>query len=289
MTSVSVILAPYYLGHRDVGMGRGPTHLVNGGVAGALRDAGFEASVSTVEFAGPVQHEIGAGFKVNGLLAEQVRAAVGTHRFPIVLAGNCNSCLGTLAGLAADDLGIVWFDAHGDFNTPDTSASGFFDGMALNIAIGGSWAAPARALAGFQPVSADRVALAGVRALDPGEEQLVHRWGLQCVPFQEIRTKGVAGAMDPCLDALAARTSEVYVHVDLDVLDPTLVPANEYSPTGGLRPEELFQALAMVGERYRVRAGALASYNPDGDPDGKALAVAVDVVKLLATIGTNER
>ena len=83
--------------------------------------------------------EIGTAFELNRLLSKEVKAAVGDGMFPMVLSGNCNSCLGTIAGINSGQLGVVWFDAHGEFNTPETTQSGFLDGMPLAMATGRCW------------------------------------------------------------------------------------------------------------------------------------------------------
>ena len=96
--NISLISSPYYLGHRDVGMGAGPTCLLQGGAVQTMQAAGHDVSTRTLEFDGSVDHEVGATFAINALLAEQVRRATAAGAFPIVLAGNCCSCLGTVAG-----------------------------------------------------------------------------------------------------------------------------------------------------------------------------------------------
>jgi arginase family enzyme len=81
--------------------------------------------------------------------------------FPLVLAGNCNTAVGTLSGADPEGLGVVWFDAHGDFNTPETTTTGFIDGMGLAIAVGHCWKAMARGVSGFSPVLEENVVIGG--------------------------------------------------------------------------------------------------------------------------------
>ena len=284
MKPIGLIMVPYHLGHRGVGMGAGPARLLEAGADRGLKDAGHEGSLATVECADPPQHEVGAAFRLNTLLAEVVREVARRGEFPLVLAGNCNSCLGTLAGLDAEGVGITWFDAHGDFNTPETSESGFFDGMALNIATGGSWTAAARGIPGFTPVPQRTTALIGVRDLDPSEVELLNASAVAVAPNDATRVGDIKEWLSPHLDAIGKHAESVYVHVDLDVLDRDDVPANEYSPAGGLKPEELDQALATIGDRFTVLAAALTAYNPEVDGDGRAAGAALGVIERLAEI-----
>lgn len=282
---VELILVPYHLGHADAGMGAGPGRLLSHGAEAAAGVHGHRVSVSRVEASDPPTHEIGAAIAVNRCLARLVRQAVERDAFPLILAGNCNSCLGTLAGLGVTDIGVAWFDAHGDFNTPETSASGFFDGMALNAAVGGCWQTATRSIPGFEPAAENRVGLIGVRDLDAGERRLLDRSAVKVVEYDEICSRGVQPATAECVAAVEANTRAVYLHVDLDVLDGDMVPANEFSLPGGLTAAELDEALISIGERLDVRAAAVTAYDPSRDPEDRAAAAALRVVRRLAELG----
>jgi arginase len=283
--SISLIVVPYSLGHHNTGTGAGPSLLIEAGVDDLLVQEGFDVLVDTVEYVAPAPHEIAGVVEINNLLAEKVRKADEGGSLPIVLAGNCSHCIGTLAGLDPNGIGVIWFDAHGDFHTPDTSTSGFFDGMCLNMATGGSWIGLAGTIPGFDAVRQNNVILVGVRDLDPAEVDLLEASTVTVCNHEKIRERGIQDTLERDLAVLAARTKKVYVHVDLDVLDPELAPANEFSPPGGLTQAELHEALDLIAERFDVRAAALASYNPEVDAFGEALAAAKDVVKWLARMG----
>ncbi len=282
--SINLILVPYDLGHRDRGMGAGPNRLLDLGADQALTKSGHQLSIATVHLPDPPGHEVGACLKINSLLSDAVRAACQSGERPIVLAGNCNSCLGTIAGLDDHAIGVTWFDAHGDFNSPDTSASGFFDGMALNILTGGSWTAAARTIPGFTPVREQGTVLMGVRDLDLAEQKLLDESGVIVMPNDSVRPTEVDQWFSPAVESLGKSVEEVYVHVDLDVLDRDTVPANEHSPPGGLLIEELEAALEMIGARFVVRAAALTAYNPNWDADDRAGMAGVRVLETLGEI-----
>lgn len=282
--TIRLILVPYHLGHRSVGLGAGPVRMLDAGLTRVLNEALHTVAVTVVELPEPPQHEVGATFDLNRQLARAVSNAVANGEFPLILAGNCISCVGTLAGLG-EGVGIVWFDAHGDFNSPESSASGFLDGMALNVALGGSWRTAARRVPGFEPVAEPACALLGVRDLDPAEKELLDRSAVAVVRYGDLRGGGLERAVSRCRDTIANCVQDVYIHVDLDVLNRDLVPANQFSPPGGLTPDELNRALEIVRERLNVRAAALTAYNPERDVGGLALAAATDVIRQLAEIG----
>src|SRR5687767_2965165 len=134
---------------RDTRMAAGPAHLLRSGLLERLRRAGHTVELHTVDVgAGPLL-EVANAFTLARAIAGRVQHAVAQAQLPIVLAGNCNSALGTVAGLDATNTAILWFDAHGDLNTPETSTSGFLDGMSLATLTGRCWKPLADTIPGF--------------------------------------------------------------------------------------------------------------------------------------------
>ncbi len=159
--------------------------------------------------------------------ARIVGDSLDAGRRPLLVAGHCAVCMGTLPAVAVcrPDVAVVWLDAHADFNSPDTTLSGFLGGMCLAGACG-VWDAGLEAAA-FPP---DRVHMVGVRDLDPGEATLVSEHGV---------ARGLPAG------------GEVFVHLDLDVLDPTEHPADFPAP-GGMTYAELYGALEQLAARCDV-------------------------------------
>jgi arginase len=160
-----------------------------------LREGRHDVHVTAVVADVAGLHTTEAVALVDRALAAAVDGALADGARPVVLAGNCHSCLGTLAGLAAD-VGIVWLDAHGDFNTPETSPSGYFDGMALAVAAGLAHD-DLRARIGARAVPGEHILLAGVRDLDPGERDNLKRAGVQVVAGDAWRDVGAAALASP--------------------------------------------------------------------------------------------
>ena len=277
--AVRTIFAPYDSGHRGLRMGAGPDYLMEGGLPEMLRST-ERPSLSFAHVLPEVDPpaEVATAFELDRLIAEQVREAVAGGEFPLVLSGNCNTAVGTIAGLGASDLGVVWFDAHADFNTPETTTTGFTDGMGLAIIVGHCWKEMAGGVPGFSAVAERDVVLAGVRAIEPAEEERLAASDVSVVGADRIGLEA-PGNLEVALDGLKSR---VYVHLDLDVLDPEKAgKANEFAPAGGLSAEDLKTALGVVRERFAVAAAGIASYDPAFDPDGRVLAVALACARIL--------
>lgn len=278
-TPLQLLLVPYDSGHRGMRMGDGPDHLLRQGAATALRAGGHDVQAEYVETAHDFRAEVATHFELCGRVAPRVVAAVEAGRRPVVLSGNCGIALGTLAGLAAagmGDVGIVWLDAHGEFNTPETTTSGFLDGMGLAAITGRCWRALAATVPGHVPLADDRVLLAGVRTLDPAEGSAIAASRIGMVRGESIAEEGLALALVPALETLTRRVRRVYLHLDLDVLDPVVGRANGYeTPPGGLTRGELVEAVRHVTSRFDLVAAGLASYDPKYDADGAVFSTAV--------------
>jgi arginase len=272
---------PFHLGSRAVGMGNGPLELLGeDGVPDRLRAAGYDVAIE--ELGEPSEpHETGRIFELNRELARVAGATRGVGRIPVIAAGNCNVCLGALGAISGSRPGIVWFDAHPDFHTPDTTDSGFFDGMGLAIATGSAWQTLARSIPGFAPVAERDAILIGVRDIDTGERERLDAGGITVIPGGGGPGALALADLKRAVAAAADRIDGVYLHVDLDSLDPSLGRANEYATEGGLGIEDLRDAVAAVTQRVPVLAVSFTAYNPDADPDRRFRATAVEAVEAV--------
>ena len=273
--NIQVIQVPYDSGHKGLRTGRGPEHFVQHGIEQVLRDSGHQVDVYRIESKASLTTEVGTAFELNRLLAGQVSSAIRNKMFPVVLAGNCNSCLGTLAGIRQDPLGIIWFDAHGDFNTPETTLSGFFDGMGLAVATGRCWKTLAETIPGFRPIPEANVIHIGGRDLDPKEERLLQQSEIEVVrPSESIRK-----AVEAAFDKLRDKVTRVYLHVDIDVLDTGEALPNHLAVPGGPSVEVVEEFIGMIKERFEVCAGAITSFDPNYDKDDNVLDAGIRIVK----------
>ena len=234
--------------------------------------------VEEVDVQDRVPLEIGTSFAVARQLAGKVSNAIGRRAFPLVVAGNCISCIGTLAGLGLPPPAIIWLDAHGDFNTPETTGSGFLDGMGLTTAVGRCWAKLAETVSGFQPVPESQVVLVGARDLDPQERVLLGTSKIQRVDPPRIRNRGLDAELEPALAKARTLSDRAYFHIDLDVLDIAEARVNEFAQGGGLTLEELLACVRLVGKQFTLAAAAITAYDPSVDPDGRGLRAAEAVI-----------
>lgn len=281
---IRLICAPYHLGRRRQGMGAGPERLLAGGAADRLRSAGHAVEVAEIGPPRPTDHEVAAYFAVQESLAEATADAVSAGAFPLVLGGNCGCVLGVTAGLAPRAAGgVVWFDAHGDANTPDTSESGFLDGMPVAVLTGRCWHGLARSVPGFGPMPGDRVLLAGVRSVDDGERRVVEAAGIVLVGPDGLRPAD-ASPFRRALRDLGARARTVHVHVDLDVIDPSDGVANGFAVGDGPALRELTAGIEAIGGSVAVTSASLTSYDPEHDTDGRAAASALRLLDALAAL-----
>jgi arginase len=279
--NVRLLSVPYDSGHRAARLGRGPDAFLAGGLPEHLARAGHTVGRTTIELDGGFGAEVGAAFALNRRLASAVRGAAARGETSLVLTGNCVSCVGTLAGVGPEDVGVLWFDAHADFNTPDTSTSGFLDGMAVAIATGECWRAAARTVPHFQAGPVERVVLVGARAFDPGERERFERAGGTVVGPDDVCHEGESETVRATLAALRERTGRLYVHIDLDVLDPAEGRANPFAEPGGLTRGQVRGILVHAVQQFVVAAAALSAYDPAEDADGRILRAGIELSAAL--------
>lgn len=274
---VQLLTVPYDSGLHGIRMGAGPDHLLKAGLEEHLRTTGHHVSVDEVKApASDIPAEIATAFELARILSGSVRRAVEQGRLPVVLAGNCMTALGTIAGIRSAEPGIIWFDAHGDFNTPETTVGGFLDGMALTAATGRCWTQLASSIPGFQPIYDRNVLMLGARDLDPLEAGALNSSDVAWLSPEQLRQ-----SLDSALDALRARVRTVYVHLDLDVLDPSVGKVNSYAAPGGLTLEELRTTLGRIVQRFRVGAVALTAFDPVYDEDGRVARAAFNILETI--------
>jgi arginase len=227
------------------------------GTPGDPRDATFQADL---------RDSRGCLLEAGG----QVDDALSGGNVPVLLAGDCSVCLTTLpvALRHRPEAKVLWLDAHGDYNTPDSTPSGFLGGMCLAGACG-EWE---HGLA--EPISSGQVILAGVRDLDPGERELLERSEATVIGASVVET---LVAVQNALDG-----SPVYVHLDLDVLDPSVFPAQFPAP-GGLAPEKLYDLLEAVTEECDVVGFEVTAFEAPEDEEEcqEAAALALHVLEPL--------
>lgn len=243
---------------------------------GNVETAHPEGAVVTDERARYLPEILGACARVAAL----VGAAVGEGAVPLVLGGDHSVALGTLAGLAhRHDArgGVIWIDAHGDLNTPATSPSGNVHGMPLAAALGLAGDAFAHPDLRLPAVDPKKVALVGVRSLDPAEQELLRGSGVRVFTMSEIDRIGIERALHEALDRVRG-SAFVHVSLDLDVLDPEIAPGVGTPVRGGLTYREAHLALELVAESALVGSLEVVEVNPILDRENTTAGLAVELV-----------
>ncbi|WP_261165859.1 arginase family protein [Microbacterium sp. Marseille-Q6965] len=187
---------------------------------------------------------------------ESIASAVAAEDSPaIVIGGDCSVTVPAIDALADDDLAVVWFDAHGDLHSPETSPSGAFSGMALRAVLG-----EAGADLSLRPgrVSASRVVLAGARDLEPAEADVATQEGIARLACDEIE-----GRPEALAEAVAATgAARVFVHIDVDVLDPAHLSGVSNAAPFGLTPAGLLAAIGALRARLPLAGAAITGFAP---------------------------
>ena len=233
-----------------------------------------ELRTVVVERGEPFRDSVYASRLVNTELAVAVRDARERGELPIVVAGACDASMGTVGGVPHDRTGIVWIDAHGDFNTPESSTSGFFGGMSVAVLTGECYRAVWAEVGDSTPIPEDRVVLVGIRDLSPqAERERLERSAVEVVP--------PGGDVDGAIARLLERIDDVYLHVDLDGLDPEIAPGIVDPPVpGGLTLDELERVIrALEG---RLAAVSITTFVPEWDRDDRTLGVVLRAIELIS-------
>jgi arginase len=276
---ICLIQVPYCCGDEHQGASKGADRYVQAGVERVLAAKGATVTLKRVERGVPFRDSASSSLADCRQLAQIVGEATTAGQFPLVLAGSCDVSKGILSGFEHAHCGIVWLDAHGDFNTPESTITGFFPGMALALVTGHCYRNYWAQLGNSAAIPEAATLLMGVRDLDPAERERLERSAIQVVSWHDGKPQTSVTA---ALDRLAERVHEVYLHIDMDVLSPELAPGIVDHPVpGGLSLQDMDKVLRALSARFRIRAAALATYNPDLDQDRKTLRAGMHIIEQL--------
>src|SRR3954454_11480817 len=219
----------------------------------------------------------------SALLAEKVDEAVESGAFPLVLGGDHSIAIGTLAGVSKhyQNLGVIWYDAHGDLNTAETSPSGNIHGMPLAVSIGLGHSL-LTGIGGFTPkVKPENIVIIGARSLDDGEKELIKEKGIKVYTMHEIDRLGMAKVMEETIAYLKDKTDGVHLSLDLDGLDPDDAPGVGTPVMGGISYRESHLAMEMLEESRIITSAEFVEVNPILDEKNKTASVAVELMGSL--------
>jgi arginase len=285
---VTVIGAALDLGQDRRGVDMGPSAIRYAGLSARLRELGLEvedlgnvgtAVAEAIDPGDPRARFLAEVKATCEHVAELVERAVQNGSFPLVLGGDHSVALGTLWGLAAahGPGGVLWIDAHGDLNTPETSPSGNVHGMVLAAALGIGGDEFTSERYPFPAVDPTRTALIGVRSLDRGERELLHEQGLAVYTMTDLDQVGVGVVMREALDRVRGGPF-VHLSFDADVVDPKDAPGVGTPVRGGLGYREAHLAMELVSESGLVGSMDVVEVNPILDHENETAQLAVELV-----------
>jgi arginase len=286
---IGIICVPFQTDMARWGMARGPQAILDAGLIARLRASGHTvAEPIWIDFP---NHARTRDTVTNlGRIAARTSAAVRSvlareGAFALVLEGNCTHALGPLGGIASTGAvpGVVWFDAHGDMNTMATTTSGMWGGMPYAVALGWDLADWREAAGLREPVRPEAAALVGASDLDPAEIAALERHPLLRLDAAQMQDSGVAARWEVALAARAQAADAWYLHLDVDVAGPDIVPF-ALTPAPHWPPRAcLVETAAATARTVSCRVMGLAAYEPAGDTERRGAAFAIDMA--LAVTG----
>jgi arginase len=291
---VHLLGVPMDLGSGRRGVDMGPSAIRIAGVADRLIELGNKV-VDEGDIVIKNMEELKVGHerarylteiaRAAGILARKIERITAQAHFPLVLGGDHSIAVGTVSGIAAhahrqgQRVGLLWIDAHGDINTPETSPSGNIHGMPL-AALLGYGAAELTGVAGPGPkVDPANVALVGIRSLDPGEKKRLKETGVQVHTMSDIDRHGVHRVMQKALARVTDGTDYVHVSFDLDAVDPAVAPGVGTPVKGGLDYREAHLIMEVIADAGVMTSLELVEVNPILDQGNASAVFAVELVQ----------
>jgi arginase len=293
---IEVIGVPIDLGAGRRGVDMGPSAIRIADLEPRLEQLGHRVEdFGDLDVMIPETQQVGQGklrykeaiLAASAELCKQVERSLGQGRLPLVLGGDHSIAIGSVAGSTnhyarhGESLGLIWFDAHGDANTPETTPSGNIHGMSLAVALGLGDPDLVN-LGGRAPkVQARNTVLIGVRDLDPGERETLKTSGVTVYTMRDLDERGMRDVVDEAIRIAGDGTSAVHLSFDLDVVDPEDAPGTGTPVWGGITYREAHLAMEMVNDRAQIAAIDLVEVNPVLDTQNMTGILAAELAQGL--------
>ncbi|MFH2065418.1 MAG: arginase [Pseudomonadota bacterium] len=284
--SIRIIGAPVDLGQSHRGVDMGPSAIRYAGLLSRLRELGYNVTDE-----GNIQVRVRDSLSKDSLLKEittacetayqLARKAIEDNCKPIFLGGDHSISIGTIGGVShSDAVGVIWIDAHGDFNTPQTSTSGNIHGMSLSVLSGNGLPELVNIGRKGPKIKPGNVVLIGVRSLDPKERENLKKSGIVVYTMRDIDEEGMNVIARKALMRLN-RLSRIHVSLDIDSLDPIAVPGVGTPVSGGLTYREAHLLMEVIADSGLVCSMDIVEINPIIDHCNQTAKTAVDLAVSL--------
>ena len=285
---ITIIGAPMDLGADRRGVDMGPSAIRYADLNEKLSQQGHTVrDLGNIPIAGREQQSVGnpqlkyldAIVAASRELAERTEAAVRSGALPLVLGGDHSIALGSIGGVAAaaGDVGVLWFDAHGDFNTDKTTPSGNIHGMILAALAGLGDDALVHATGPGRRLNPTRIAIVGARNLDSGERELLREVGVLVLTMADIDRRGMYDVTKAAIAHASEGTRGLHVSLDMDVVDPSEAPGVGTPVHGGITYREAHLAMELVAASERLISMDLVEVNPILDQANRTALLATEL------------
>ncbi len=289
---VSIIGVPSDYGQRRRGVDMGPSAIRYAGVVERLQALGYMVydkgdiwidKLTTEQSQYEKLLNLDEVVALSTKLAQKVEHAVQDGTTPLVLGGDHSIAIGTLAGLSKyDNLGVIWFDAHADINTPETTPSGNIHGMPLAVSLGLGHERLTSIHYNGPKIKKENIIIIGARSIDEGERQLIKEQNIKIYTMHEIDRLGMASVMEDAIRYLKGNGVDgVHLSLDLDALDPLYTPGVGTPVAGGITYRESHLAMEMLQEAHILTSVEFVEVNPILDEKNKTADVAVALIGSL--------
>ena len=285
---VRILGVPLDLGQNRRGVDMGPSAIRAAGLSSGLSDLGHQVrDDGDVAVGIPENRAVGRPdaryateiAKVCERVAQRVEGFLSDGWTPLILGGDHSLAIGTLAGSARGRrIGLLWFDAHADINTPETSTSGNVHGMPLAYCFGLAQGRLGRIAGDRPPIRPDNSALVGLRDVDPQERNNLRIAGVRTLTMRDVDERGARWVMEQALEWASRETDGIHVSFDMDVVDPAEAPGVGTPRRGGLTYREAHLAMEMVADSGLLRSMDVVEVNPILDEANRTADLAVELV-----------
>lgn len=290
---IAIIGAPMDLGQTRRGVDMGPSAIRYAGVVDRLQKSGHsieDYGDITIKHPSELNTQESSHLKnldeivtANQSLFKKVDNVMSNDRFPLILGGDHSIGIGALAGAMKhnENLGVIWYDAHPDMNTDETSPSGNIHGMPLAVGLGCGHSKLTGIGGSSLHLNPENVVVIGARSIDEGEKSLIREKGVRVYTMHEIDRLGMSAVMGDAIDYLGKRTNSIHLSLDLDGLDPLVTPGVGTPVIGGLSYRESHLAMEMLAKTNLVTSAEFVEVNPILDDKNKTADVAVGLMGSL--------
>lgn len=292
MAELRIIGAPSDLGQNRRGVDMGPSAIRYAGLEERLKQLGYSVkdlgnvAVHTPETLSVVHEKLRYLAEVTQVcenLYKNVKQILEGGHIPIVLGGDHSISMGSLAGVSAvkKSFGVIWFDAHGDMNTPETTPSGNIHGMPLAVSLG--YGHPDLVdLGGFAPkLQPERVVVVCARSIDSDERVLVRQSGIKVFSMAEIDKRGMGTVMEEAIAIAGKGVDGIHLSLDLDALDPMVAPGVGTPVYGGVTYREGHLAMELLARSKKLCSVDVVEVNPILDSRNSTATMAVELLESL--------